>query len=97
MILQEGNMGVDVRHLAKLARLRIEDDKLAKFEKDMESIVAMVEQLPEVSGDASGLDPAHPMKLREDVEGTDKLSRNELLANAPKMQAGCVVVPKTVE
>ena len=96
-------MSIDVQHLAKLARLRIEDDKLAKFEKDMESIVAMVEQLPEVSGDArspggaSGLDPEHPMKLREDIEGTDKLSRNELLANAPKMQAGCVVVPKTVE
>ena len=90
-------MSIDVKHLAKLARLRIEDDKLAKFEKDMESIVAMVEQLPEISGDALGLDPDHPMKLREDVEGTDKLTRNELLANAPKMQAGCVVVPKTVE
>lgn len=90
-------MAIDVQHLAKLARLRIEDDKLAKFEKDMESIVAMVEQLPEVSGDALGLDPDHPMKLREDIEGTDKLTRNELLANAPKMQAGCVVVPKTVE
>lgn len=90
-------MSIDVKHLAKLARLRIEDDKLAKFEKDMESIVAMVEQLPEVSDDASGLDPEHPMKLREDVEGKDKLTRNELLANAPKMQAGCVVVPKTVE
>ena len=90
-------MSIDVKHLAKLARLRIEDDKLAKFEKDMESIVSMVEQLPEISGDASGLDPDHPMKLREDVEGTDKLTRNELLANAPKMQAGCVVVPKTVE
>lgn len=90
-------MAIDVKHLAKLARLRIEDDKLEKFERDMESIVAMVEQLPEVSGDASGLDPEHPMKLREDVEGADKLSRNELLANAPKMQAGCVVVPKTVE
>jgi len=93
-------MSIDVRHLAKLARLRIEDDKLAKFEKDMESIVAMVEQLPEISGENSnawGLDPEHPMKLRKDIEGTDKLSRNELLANAPKMQAGCVVVPKTVE
>lgn len=90
-------MAIDVQHLAKLARLRIEDDKLAKFEKDMESIVAMVEQLPEVSGDASGLDPDHPMKLRADIEGTDKLTRNELLANAPKMQAGCVVVPKTVD
>lgn len=99
-------MSIDVQHLAKLARLRIEDDKLAKFEKDMESIVAMVEQLPEISGENSnawGLDPEHPMKLRKDIEGTtrapgtDKLSRNELLANAPKMQAGCVVVPKTVE
>lgn len=90
-------MSIDVKHLAKLARLRIEDEQLAKFEKDMESIVAMVEQLPEVSGDSSGLDPEHPMKLRGDVESTDKLPRSELLANAPKMQAGCVVVPKTVE
>lgn len=90
-------MAIDVQHLAKLARLRIEDDKLAKFEKDMESIVAMVEQLPDVSGDAWNLDPNHPMKLREDIDGTDKLTRAELLSNAPQMQAGCVVVPKTVE
>ncbi|MDE7399406.1 MAG: Asp-tRNA(Asn)/Glu-tRNA(Gln) amidotransferase subunit GatC [Oscillospiraceae bacterium] len=90
-------MSIDVKHLAKLARLRIEDDKLAKFEKDMESIVGMVEQLPDVSGDAWNLDPNHPMKLREDTEGTDKLPRAELLSNAPQMQAGCVVVPKTVE
>lgn len=90
-------MSIDVKHLAKLARLRIEDDKLAKFEKDMESIVTMVEQLPDVSGDAWNLDPNHPMKLREDTEGTDKLPRSELLSNAPQMQAGCVVVPKTVE
>lgn len=90
-------MAIDVQHLAKLARLRIEDDKLAKFEKDMESIVTMVEQLPDVSGDAWNLDPNHPMKLREDTEGTDKLPRAELLSNAPQMQAGCVVVPKTVE
>lgn len=90
-------MKIDVNHLAKLARLRIPEDKLSKFEQDMESIVAMVEQLPEISGDASGLDPEHPMKLRADVESTEKYPRAELLANAPKMQAGCVVVPKTVE
>lgn len=90
-------MSIDVKHLAKLARLQIEDDRLAKFEKEMETIVAMVEQLPDVSGDAWGLDPEHPMKLRCDVEGKEKLTRNELLANAPQIQAGCVVVPKTVE
>lgn len=90
-------MAIDVKHLAKLARLRIEDEQLAKFEKDMESIVAMVEQLPDISGDASGLDHEHPMKLREDVESVEKMPRSELLSNAPKMQAGCVVVPKTVD
>ena len=90
-------MSIDVKHLAKLARLRIEDDKLAKFERDMESIVSMVEQLPQIDGNADGLDPAHPMKLRKDEESTEKLTRKELLANAPQMQAGCVVVPKTVE
>ncbi len=90
-------MAIDVKHLAKLARLRIEDEKLASFEKDMENIVNMVEQMPQVEGDASGLYPDNPMKLREDVCVTDKFTRAEILANAPKMQAGCVVVPKTVE
>ena len=90
-------MSIDVKHLAKLARLRIEDDQLEKFEKDMESIVSMVEQLPQPRTEAVGLDPEHPMKLRADVESDEKFTRNELLANAPKMQAGCVVVPKTVE
>lgn len=90
-------MSIDVKHLAKLARLRIEDEQLEKFEKDMESIVSMVEQLPQPKTEAVGLDPEHPMKLRADVESDTKFTRNELLANAPKMQAGCVVVPKTVE
>ena len=39
-------MSIDVKHLAKLARLRIEEDKLAKFEKDMESIVARAGSTP---------------------------------------------------
>ena len=35
-------MKIDVKHLAELAGLRIEDDRLNRFEKDMESIIAMV-------------------------------------------------------
>jgi aspartyl-tRNA(Asn)/glutamyl-tRNA(Gln) amidotransferase subunit C len=89
-------MSINIQHIAKLARLRIEDDQLAKFEHDMESIVAMVDKLPDVS-DALTLDASRPMQLREDVAVTDKFSRDELLKNAPQVQAGCVVVPKTVE
>ena len=42
------DMKIDIKHIAKLSRLRIEDDKLEKFEKDMESIVNMVDRLPDV-------------------------------------------------
>ena len=89
-------MKIDIKHIAKLSRLKIEDEKLEKFEKDMESIVNMVDRLPEVAGDVD-LNPEDAMTLREDKAVTDKFRREELLANAPEVQAGCLVVPKTVE
>lgn len=89
-------MGIDIKHIAKLSRLRIEDEKLAKFERDMESIVNMVENLPNVD-DMLTLDKDNAMALRQDKAVPDKFSRDELLKNAPEVQAGCLVVPKTVE
>ena len=89
-------MNIDIKHIAKLSRLRIEDSELEKFEKEMQNIVDMVEKLPDID-DELVLDSANPMRLREDVAVTDKFTRNELLKNAPQVQAGCLVVPKTVE
>ena len=89
-------MKIDIKHIAKLSRLRIEDDKLEKFEKDMESIVNMVDRLPDVEGTLD-LNPKDTMTLREAKAVTDKFKREELLKNAPEVQAGCLVVPKTVE
>lgn len=89
-------MKIDIKHIAKLSRLRIEDDKLEKFENDMESIVNMVDRLPDVEGTLD-LNPKDTMTLREDKAVTDKFKREELLKNAPEVQAGCLVVPKTVE
>lgn len=89
-------MKIDIKNIAKLSRLRIEDDKLEKFEKDMESIVNMVDRLPDVEG-MLDLNPKDTMTLREDKAVTDKFKREELLKNAPEVQAGCLVVPKTVE
>lgn len=89
-------MSIDIKHIAKLSRLRIEDDKLAKFEKDMESIVAMVDRLPDIEDELT-LDAADAMPLRKDEAVPNKFTRDELIANAPEIQAGCLVVPKTVE
>lgn len=89
-------MNIDIKHIAELARLRIEDDQLDKFESEMENIVGMVEKLPDIQ-DEMTLDPDNPMILRKDVAVQDKFTRQELMQNAPQVKAGCLVVPKTVE
>lgn len=89
-------MQIDILHIAKLARLSIEEEKIAKFQNEMENIVAMCEKLPPMEGDFTAVDPSNPMQLRED-EVRESLKRDLLLKNAPQTQAGCVVVPKVVE
>ena len=89
-------MNIDIKHIAKLARLRIEDDQLDKFESEMQNIVGMVEKLPDIQ-DEMTLDPDNPMILRKDVAVQDKFTRQELMQNAPQVKAGCLVVPRTVE
>ena len=89
-------MKIDIAHIAKLSRLQISPDKLEKFETDMAAIVDMVDRLPDVENELT-LDAEHPMKLREDVAVEHKFRREEMLANAPEVQSGCLVVPKTVE
>ena len=69
-------MNIDIKHIAKLARLRIEDDQLDKFESEMENIVGMVEKLPDIQ-DEMTLDPDNPMILRKDVAVQDKFTRQE--------------------
>lgn len=89
-------MNIDIRHIAKLSRLSIEEEKLEKFQREMENIVAMVEKLPAVENQTLAVDPADRMELRKD-EIRPSLRREMVLANAPQSAAGCIVVPKTVE
>jgi len=89
-------MNIDIKHVAKLSRLSIEEDKLEKFQREMEDIVAMVERLPAVENQTLTVDPADRMELRRD-EVRPSLRREVVLQNAPKSVAGCIVVPKTVE
>ena len=89
-------MNIDIKHIAKLSRLRIEDDKLEEFESQMQNIVNMVENLPDIQEELV-LDESNPMILREDKAVTNKFTRQELMENAPQVKAGCLVVTKTVE
>lgn len=90
-------MKIDINHIAKLARLKMDEQQAEKFAAQMEGIIDMVAALPEIESAADGLDPANPMKLREDIVVPSAAKRSELLSNAPKVEAGCVVVPRVVE
>lgn len=89
-------MNIDIKHIAKLSRLRIEENELASYEKEMLNMIGMVEAMPEIK-DELHIDETNVMALRADELSDSRLSRDVMLKNAPKVVAGCVVVPKTVE
>ena len=92
----EADMEIDVRHIAKLAKLEIPEQEIPKMEQELSSIVSMVEKLPELVSKDSLLDPENTMELRPDVV-QPSFARDEMLKNAPDTAAGCLMVPKVVE
>ena len=95
-------MSVDpetVRKVARLARIRVEDEALPALAQDFSRILDFVEQLREV--DVEGVEPMvsvtpMPLPLREDAV-TDGGRQGDVLADAPDAREGFFVVPKVVE
>ena len=87
------------RKVAKLARIKVEDEALPALAEEFNAILGFVEQLNEV--DVEGVDPmvsVTPMRLkrREDVV-TDGNQVEKVLSNAPDAREGFFAVPKVVE
>ena len=89
-------MRIDIEHVAKLAKLRIDDRQKEAFTAQMEAMLDLVGSLPAIEEDAKELDDTNPMRLREDVV-LPSFSREDILKNAPSAQAGCFIVPKVIE
>ena len=95
-------MSIDIEtaaKVAKLARIRVEDDALPGLASEFNTILGFIEQLNEV--DVEAVEPmvsVTPMRLkrREDVV-TDGDIQAQILANAPDAREGFFAVPKVVE
>jgi aspartyl-tRNA(Asn)/glutamyl-tRNA(Gln) amidotransferase subunit C len=88
-----------VRHIATLARIRMDDAEVATLAGELNTIFGWIEQLNEV--DISGVDPltgsAHmALKMREDVV-TDGGYPDAILLNAPDRIGEFFAVPKVFE
>ena len=88
-----------VAKIARLSRIKIEDDKLESLAGELNNILGWVEQLEEVNTDnvlpmASVVD----VKLRwRTDEVTDGGKRDSVLKNSPNHEYGFFAVPKVIE
>lgn len=88
-----------VRRIAKLARIRLDDEEAETFRGELNAILGYVEQLGEV--DVEGVQPLSggaqmALRMREDAI-TDGDIQDKILANAPERIGDFFAVPKVVE
>jgi aspartyl-tRNA(Asn)/glutamyl-tRNA(Gln) amidotransferase subunit C len=86
----------DVQYVAKLARLEVTAEEVAKYTQQLGNILQYVEQLNKL--DTSNVEPlTHPLDMknvfREDLV-IPSLTQQEVLSNAPEPQSGHFKVPK---
>lgn len=89
----------EVKHIALLARLGVDEADLEKFSEQLSNILENFEILQRV--DTTGVPPtSHPVALsnviRED-EVAPSFASTEILANAPREEDGCFRVRAVLE
>lgn len=89
----------EVRRLANLARIGLQDDEVAKLATELDAIVGFVEQLQAV--DTSDVEPTSQVTGLTDVWRADEakpstISQDQLLQNAPERQDGYIKVRRVL-
>lgn len=87
----------DVLKLARLARLKLSDAEIERFQNEISAILGYVEQLQ--NADLSGLEPTYQVTGLKDVTRPDVVkdygvSPEELLKNAPATEDGHIKVKR---
>ena len=88
-----------IKHISKLSRISVDDDKAKKLAGDLTSIFDFIEKLNELNTDK--VEPLTSvaettLKFRSD-EVKSKNLRNKILKNSPVENEDFFVVPKVVE
>ena len=88
-----------VKHISKLSRISIDEEKAKKLSKDLNSIFKFIEKLNEL--DTKNVEPLSSivqknLKLRKD-QVKSKNIREDILKNSPEDNEDFFVVPKVVE
>ena len=88
-----------IKHISKLSRISVDDEKAKKLAGDLNSIFEFIEKLNKL--DTNKIEPLTSvaettLKFRAD-EVKSKDIRNQILKNSPEKNEDFFVVPKVVE
>ena len=88
-----------VKHIAKLARISLDDKKINSLSKDLSSIMKFIEKLNELNTEktvplTSIINAS--LRSRKD-EVSDGKIRDQILKNSPEKNEEFFVVPKVIE
>ena len=88
-----------VKHISKLSRISIEEDKAKKLSNDLNLIFNFIEKLNKL--DTNKIEPLTSvaettLKLRKDKIQSENI-REDILKNSPDKNKDFFVVPKVVE
>ncbi len=89
----------DIRNIAHLARLHLDEDAIDQYVAELSSILSLVDEMNQI--DSSGVLPlANPLdatqRLRQD-EVTEVNLRDKFQAIAPDVEGGLYRVPRVIE
>ncbi|HHW45439.1 MAG TPA: Asp-tRNA(Asn)/Glu-tRNA(Gln) amidotransferase subunit GatC [Clostridiales bacterium] len=92
-------MNIDVKHIAALAKLKIDQSEEEKWSEQMANIIAFADRLNELNLQEIQETEQHytVFNVFRDDEKGPSYPREKILANAPEKEDGYYVVPKIVE
>ena len=94
-------MDINVKHIARLARLSLTDAEKEKFAKELAAILTFAEKLKEV--DVKNVEPTAGASGQQNVTRPDEAvrpasqTRQQILANAPKKEKDFIRVKAVFE
>lgn len=92
---------VDVKHIAKLAKLKLSREEISKYKNQLSEVLSHFEQLNEV--DTADIEATHQTTNLENitrkdvVKDEDIFSQEEALSGTDKVKNGYFVVPGLLE
>ncbi len=91
---------IDIRHVARLARLALSDDEIATFAPQLGNLMTYVDALAELDTEnvpaTAQVVPSRNVQREDAVRPETILPREAALQNAPRRVGGFVSVPRII-